>query len=100
MLKDLVVTGVLGASVMFAAVACAQQYGPPPSSGEPRLNVDPGRRGNIARAQEFSRQAYDAMAAAQQANEFDMAGHAARAKELLRQANDEMKLAALAANRR
>ena len=98
MLRKLVVASVLGATVMFAVSVCAQQSGP--NSNEPRLNVDPGRHGNIARAQEFSRQAYDAMTAAQQANEFDMGGHAARAKELLRQANDEMKLAAQAANRR
>jgi hypothetical protein len=77
-------------------IACAQQPGP----GEPVQNVDPNRHGNIARAQELSRQAYDAMTAAQQANEYDLGGHAARAKELLRQANEEMKLSAMAVNRR
>lgn len=66
---------------------------------EPVQNVDPSRHGNIARAQELSRQAYDAMTAAQNANEFDMGGHAAKAKDLLAQANQEMKLAALAANK-
>jgi hypothetical protein len=69
-------------------------------AAEPVQNVDPSRHGNIARAQELSRQAYDAMTAAQNANEFDMGGHAANAKNLLAQANQEMKLAALAANKR
>ena len=70
------------------------------AAAEPVVNVDPSRHGNIARAQELSRQAFDAMTAAQNANEFDMDGHAAKAKDLLAQANQEMKLAALAANRR
>ena len=73
---------------------------PPPGAREPTLNVSPYRHGNIARAQEFSRNAFDAMTQAQQANEFDMGGHAERAKQLLAQANDEMKLAAEWANHR
>ncbi len=98
MRKNMVTAGLLGISLGVAVIAGAQQpgYG---GNNEPRLNVNPGLHGNIARAQELSRQAYDAMTAAQQANEFDMGGHAARAKDLLRQANDEMKQAALAANR-
>ena len=62
--------------------------------------MSPYRHGNIARAQEFSRNAFDAMTQAQQANEFDMGGHAERAKQLLAEANDEMKLAAEWANHR
>ena len=73
---------------------------PPPGVREPSLNVSPYRHGNIARAQEYSRYAFDAMTQAQQANEFDMGGHAERAKQLLAQANDEMKLAAQWANHR
>ena len=73
---------------------------PPPGVREPSLNVSPYRHGNIARAQEYSRYAFDAMTQAQQANEFDMGGHAERAKQLLAQANDEMKLAAEWANHR
>ena len=86
--------------MMAAIIACAQQPPPYGGGGEPVLNVNPNLHGNIARAQELSRQAYDFMTAAQQANEYDMGGHAARAKELLREANEEMKLSALAANRR
>jgi hypothetical protein len=100
MLKRNVTIGILGATVLVAVIACAQPGPPPGYGGEPALNVDPNRHGNIARAQELSRQAYDFMTAAQQANEYDMGGHAARAKELLREANEEMKLSALAANRR
>jgi hypothetical protein len=78
-----------------------QQPGqPPPDAREPTLNVSPYRHGNIARAQEYSRNAFDAMTQAQQSNEFDMGGHAERAKQLLAQANDEMKLAAEWANHR
>jgi hypothetical protein len=73
---------------------------PPPPAREPTLNVSPYRHGNIARAQEYSRYAFDAMTQAQQSNEFDMGGHAERAKQLLAQANDEMKLAAEWANHR
>ena len=73
---------------------------PPPPAREPTLNVSPYRHGNIARAQEYSRNAFDAMTQAQQANEFDMGGHAEHAKQLLAQANDEMKLAAEWANHR
>lgn len=75
-------------------------YQQAPPDHEPSLNVSPYRHGNIARAQEYSRSAYDAMTQAQQANEFDMGGHAERAKQLLAQANDEMKLAAQWANHR
>ena len=69
------------------------------AAAEPVQNVDPSRHGNIARAQELSRQAYDALTAAQNANEVDMGGHAANAKSLHAQAKQEMKLAALAANK-
>ena len=113
---------MLAAGALWAIVACAQQptyqqppaYQPPPANQppppppdqpppgarEPTLNVSPYRHGNIARAQEYSRYAFDAMSQAQQANEFDMGGHAERAKQLLAEANDEMKLAAEWANHR
>ena len=38
---------------------------PPPGAREPTLNVSPYRHGNIARAQEYSRYAFDAMTQAQ-----------------------------------
>jgi hypothetical protein len=66
---------------------------------EPVENVNPMRHPNIAAAQRLSRQAYNKIVAAQQANEWDMDGHAQKAKELLDQVNRELKLAAEAANR-
>jgi hypothetical protein len=87
----------LVAATLAIVAACAQQT---VHGQEPPINVNPNLHGNIARAQELTRQAFDSMTAAQQANEYDMGGHAARAKELLRQASEEMKLAAVAANRR
>lgn len=82
------VTAIAAAGLMVATASSAQ---------EPVQNI--GRHhGNLQAAQELSRQAFDKLTAAQQANEFDLGGHAGRAKELLRQANEEMKLAAQAAN--
>ncbi len=90
---------LIAASAVWSVVACARDPANP-SGPEPELNVSPYRHGNIARAQDFSRQAFDAMTNAQHANEFDLGGHAERAKQLLQQANDEMKLAAEWANHR
>lgn len=53
---------------------------------------------NLAAAQNLIERAINKIAAAQGANEFDMAGHAAKAKALLDQAFEEIKLAALTAN--
>jgi hypothetical protein len=65
---------------------------------EPAQNISAYRHGNLAAAQEFTKQAFDKMTDAQNANEYDLGGHAGRAKKLLDQAADEMKLAAIAAN--
>jgi hypothetical protein len=86
------------AATLLAGMAT---FVPSPVHGaEPAQNINRSRHGNLAAAQELSRQAYDRLTAAQQANEFDLAGHAAHAKQWLQQANQEMKLAAQAANRR
>lgn len=53
---------------------------------------------NLAAAQQFVQQAIDKIAAAQNANNFDMKGHAARAKELMKRAIEEISLAGAAAN--
>ena len=95
MRKKVFVGSVVGAVMMLGTfIAYAE-----PREGEPAVNVS-REHGNIWRAQELSRQAYDLMTEAQRANEFDMGGHANRAKDLLAEANEEMKLAAEAANRR
>ena len=82
---------VLTFLLLLAGVAIAQR---------PRDNVSAGRHPNLAAAQRLSRQAWNKVVAAQQANEWDMAGHAQKAKDLLDQVNNELKLAAETANRR
>jgi hypothetical protein len=66
---------------------------------KPKTNVSASKHPNLAAAQQLSLQAFNKVTAAQQANEWDMAGHAAKAKDLLDQANSELKLAAGAANK-
>jgi hypothetical protein len=68
-------------------------------AGEPVVNISPKLHPNLAMAQKFSRQAYNKIVAAQQANEYDMDGHAQKAKDLLDKVNEELKLAARAANK-
>jgi hypothetical protein len=65
----------------------------------PADNVSGKRHPNLAAAQRLSTKAYEKVVAAQQANEWDMAGHAQKAKDLLDQANQELKAAAEAANK-
>ena len=90
-MKHLALSGLMAAVVLAAAVA---------NAGEPVRNVSAKRHPNLAAAQRLSSQAYQRIQAAQQANEWDMAGHAQKAKELLDQANVELKAAAEAANRK
>ena len=85
----------MGAAMMMGTFMAHAE----PRDEQPVVNVS-HQHGNIWRAQELSRQAYDLMTEAQRANEFDMGGHANRAKELLAQANEEMKRAAEASNKR
>jgi hypothetical protein len=61
-------------------------------------NTSATKRPNITAAQKLTAQAYDKVVAAQNANEWDMAGHAQKAKSLLEQVNAELKLAAEATN--
>ena len=65
----------------------------------PKENVSGRRHPNIAAAQRLTTQAWEKIKAAQEANEFDMAGHAQKAKNLLEEANNELKAAAETANR-
>ena len=67
-------------------------------AGRPARNVGGGRHPNLAAAQRLVREAFEKIAAAQKANEWDMNGHAQKAKELLDQVNAELKEAAEAAN--
>jgi len=61
-------------------------------------NVSHRRHPNLAAAQHLTTQAYEKIAAAQRANEFDLDGHAAKAKDLLDQVNRELKAAAETSN--
>jgi hypothetical protein len=70
----------------------------PPAQKKPVQNVSPKKHPNLARAQRQTENAFNSITAAQQANEFDLAGHAAKAKELLDQANQELKKAAEVSN--
>jgi len=83
------IAGMLALAMVCGGVAVAQM---------PKDNVSGNRHPNLAAAQHLSRQAWEKINAAQQANEWDMNGHAAKAKELLDQVNNELKLAAEAAN--
>lgn len=80
-------------------LAAAVAFAAPVFADAPVKNVSGKRHPNLAAAQRMSHNAYEKIVAAQQANEFDMAGHAAKAKELLDQVNTELKAAAEAANK-
>jgi len=67
-------------------------------AGAPVDNISSHKHPNLAAAQRLSTQAYEKIAQAQQANEWDLGGHAAKAKELLDQVNRELKEAAESAN--
>jgi hypothetical protein len=64
----------------------------------PKQNVSKALHPNLARAQKQSAAAYESITMAQQANEWDLAGHAAKAKQLLDQVNNELKQAAEQSN--
>lgn len=85
-----VVKLVLAAALLCSGIVIAQK---------PVEDINAQHHPNLAAAQRLSRQAYNKVVEAQQANEWDMQGHAAKAKELLDQANQELKLAAEAANK-
>ncbi len=90
MTKTHVVSTVLAVAFAIGGFAFAQA---------PKENISKGAHPNLAAAQRLSTQAYERITAAQEANEFDLAGHAAKAKTLLEQVNSELKLAAQTANK-
>jgi hypothetical protein len=95
MLKTRVLTPIVGALLVMGGIAGGIAI----AEAQPAQNVSKGKHPNLAAAQRLSLQAYEKITAAQQANEWDMAGHAAKAKTLLDQANSELKQAAQAANK-
>jgi len=83
---------------LLATVLCAFLVATVGSAQKPEKDISAKRHPNLAAAQRFSRQAWEKVVAAQQANEWDMSGHAQKAKDLLDQVNNELKMAAEAAN--
>ena len=92
MVKTWFAYSAVALALFVGGAAVAQQKGP-------KQNVSAARHPNIAAAQRLTAEAFEKITAAQQANEWDMAGHAAKAKKLLDEANNELKAAALAANK-
>lgn len=90
MKKPRVLAGAIGSLLVIGGLAIAQP---------PKKNIAPGRHPNLAAAQRLSQQAYERIVMAQQANEWDLAGHAQKAKNLLDQVNNELKQAAETSNR-
>jgi hypothetical protein len=90
MTKTRVLTPIVASLLLIGGIAIAEQ---------PAQNISKGKHPNLNAAQRLTNQAFEKITAAQQANEFDMAGHAAKAKTLLDQANNELKQAAQAANK-
>lgn len=89
MFKSKVISAVIGIVFVIGGIALAQ----------PKKNVSAANHPNLAAAQQLSAQAYAKIMAAQEANEFDLAGHAAKAKSLLDEVNSELKLAAQQSNK-
>ena len=65
---------------------------------KPAQNVGPKRHPNLAAAQRLTSQAFQRITDAQNANEWDLAGHAQKAKQLLDEANEELKKSAEISN--
>jgi hypothetical protein len=89
MTKPRILATLLATLLVIGGVAIAQG---------PARNVSGAKHPNLAAAQRLSHQAFEKIVAAQQANEWDLAGHAQKAKDLLDQANNELKQAAQASN--
>jgi len=98
MFKKLSTTVLLLGMTIAPGMLNAAGPAPAPVQKKPVQNVSPRKHPNLAAAQRLTAQAYQKITAAQQANEFDLAGHAQKAKDLLDQANQELKQAAEASN--
>jgi hypothetical protein len=91
MMKTRLFAAGVGFLLVMGGAAIAQR---------PERDISKGRHPNLAAAQRLSRQAWQRIVDAQQANEWDLQGHAQKAKNLLDEVNNELKLAAEASNRR
>ena len=89
MQRTRIVAAAIGAALAIAGATAAQRVKKSKAVSRP----------NLVAAQRFSQQAWDRVAAAQRANEWDAEGHAQKAKDLLAQANVELRLAAEATDK-
>jgi F0F1-type ATP synthase membrane subunit b/b' len=93
-LKNAFLGSMMAMGLLFGSLAYAQNNSKPPAE-----NISSKKHPNLAAAQKHLDMAFEKVQAAQQANEFDLAGHAAKAKELIDQADKELKMAAETANK-
>jgi F0F1-type ATP synthase membrane subunit b/b' len=93
--KNAFLGSMMAMGLLFGSLAYAQNNSMKP----PAENISSKKHPNLAAAQRHLDMAFEKVQAAQQANEFDLAGHAAKAKELIDQADRELKMAAEAANK-
>jgi len=96
--KDVALRSLLCMILLFSGLGYAQQGQKGKPIPPPAENVSAKRHPNLAAAQRHLDQAFEKIQAAQQANEWDLAGHARKAKELIDQADRELKQAAETAN--
>jgi hypothetical protein len=87
--RNVIIGSVLSLAMLSTGFVFAQK---------PAKNISPKRHPNLAAAQRLTDQAFNKITEAQQANEWDLAGHAKHAKELLDQANEELKKSAEISN--
>jgi F0F1-type ATP synthase membrane subunit b/b' len=84
---------MLAMALLFGSLVYGQGMKPP------KEDISAKRHPNLAAAQRHLDMAFEKIQAAQQANEWDLAGHAAKAKELIDQASRELKESAEASNK-
>ena len=93
LLGSMLSVGLLFGSMAYAQTGAQGGMKPPPD------NISGKKHPNLAAAQHHLDMAFEKVNAAQQANEWDLAGHAAKAKELIDQASRELKESAEASNK-
>ena len=92
-MKRVLSGSMLSMALLFGSLVYGQGMKPPAE------DISGKKHPNLAAAQRHLDMAFEKIQAAQQANEWDLAGHAAKAKELIDQASRELKQAAEASNR-
>jgi hypothetical protein len=99
MRKKALLGSMLSVGLLFGSMAYAQTGAQGGGMKPPPENISGKKHPNLAAAQRHLDMAFEKINAAQQANEFDLAGHAAKAKDLIDQASRELKESAEASNK-